>query len=97
VLPTPAATAHRERIGTVDESKSTGNGSGLKLDTRSVEKKLIGVGGDPFVAAATPLAEMTPSQRDKALREHYAAAYRSEIRVLAAQGLLDSEAEDKDE
>jgi hypothetical protein len=40
----------------------------------------IGIEGDPFVAAA--LADMTPSQRDRALREHYAPDYVRRLRRI---------------
>jgi hypothetical protein len=47
--------------------------------------------GDPFAAW---VAELTPSQRDKAIREFYAPAYRDQIRRLASYGLLSDEEED---
>ncbi len=61
---------------------------------RSVDQKLIGVGGDPFAAAATPLAEMTPSQRDKVLREHYAPEYRRDLRRIMALGVEETDEEE---
>jgi hypothetical protein len=61
------------------------------VDARSVTQRVIGVGGDPFAYAATALAEMLPSERDRVLREHYAVEYREEIRSLARLGLLDQE------
>jgi hypothetical protein len=64
---------------------------------RSVEQKLVGVGGDPFVAAAPALAEMTPSAREKLLREHYGRECREEVRRLASLGHLDDLDEDEGE
>jgi hypothetical protein len=41
--------------------------------------------------AARGLADMTPSERDRYLREYYAPEYRAELRKLADRGLLDEE------
>jgi hypothetical protein len=45
--------------------------------------------GDPFFAAS--LVDMTPSQRDKAIREHCSHEYRAEIRRLMALGVGEPE------
>jgi hypothetical protein len=60
----------------------------------SVTERLIGVSGDPFFAAAPTLAEMTPSQRDKFLREHHAPEYRRDLQRLMALGVTDEEGEE---
>jgi hypothetical protein len=58
---------------------------------RSVVQRVVSVAGDPFAAAATPLAEMTYSQRDKFLREAYAPEYREHLRRIIAAGVTDEE------
>jgi hypothetical protein len=64
------------------------------MDERSVTQRLIGVGGDPFAHAGQPLAEMTPSKRDKLLREHFAPEYREHLRRIMAAGVTDEEEEE---
>jgi len=69
------------------------------LTDRSVHQRLIGVGGDPFFAASLgypALAELTPSQREKALREYHAAEYREHIRRIVARfpGVTDEDEEE---
>ena len=54
---------------------------------RSVHRETLA--GDPI--AARGLADMTPSERDRYLREYYAPKYRAELRKLADRGLLDEE------
>jgi hypothetical protein len=44
---------------------------------------IISSAGDPFVAAAPALADMTPSERDRILRDHAASEYRVALRKLA--------------
>jgi hypothetical protein len=63
------------------------------VDETSLTERIISVAGDPFVAAATPLAEMTPSQRDKFLREYHAPEYRQHLRRIMAAGVTDEEDE----
>jgi hypothetical protein len=53
---------------------------------RTVTERLISSAGDPFLAVATPLSEMMPSQRDKFLRERHAAEYRQDLRRIMALG-----------
>ncbi len=66
------------------------------MDDRSVAQRMLGVGGDPFFAAAPALAELTPSQRDKALREYHAPEYREHLRRIMARfpGVTDEEEEE---
>jgi hypothetical protein len=59
--------------------------------TRPVER-LVGFGGDPFVAAA--LEGMTPSQRDTYLRAYYAPEYRRELQRLRDWAVPGPEDED---
>jgi hypothetical protein len=65
------------------------------VDEATVHQRLISVGGDPFVYAAPALAEMTPSQRDKVLREHHAVEYREHLRRIVAAGVFDEEEEEE--
>ncbi len=65
------------------------------MSERTVHQRLIGVEGDPFVYAAPALAELTPSQRDKALREHYAPEYREHLRRIVVAGVTDEEEEEE--
>ncbi len=64
------------------------------MSEHTVHQRLIGVGGDPFFAAAPALAEMLPSERDRVLREHYAPEYREHIRRIVAAGVTDEEEEE---
>ena len=64
------------------------------MDERSVDQRLIGVGGDPFVYAAPALADLLPSERERLIREHYGREYRQEIRRLMALGVTDEEEEE---
>ncbi len=66
------------------------------MSDRSVDQRLIGVEGDPFVYAAPALTELTPSQRDKALREYHAPEYREHLRRIMAAGVT-SEADEEEE
>jgi hypothetical protein len=63
------------------------------LSEPTVHQRLIGVGGDPFFAAAPALAEMTPSARERLVREHYAVEYRQDLRRIVALGVTDEEEE----
>lgn len=47
-----------------------------------VQEKLVGCGGDPFVAAV--VGDMLPSERDAWLRLYYAPEYRAELRRIAS-------------
>jgi hypothetical protein len=58
-----------------------------------VEEKLVGMGGDPFVAAA--VADMLPSQRDRYLRAYYAPEYRRELQRLRDWGVEPPEGGDE--
>jgi hypothetical protein len=61
------------------------------VDTRSVTERVVSSAGDPFLLVAPALAEMTPSKRERIIREHYGRQYRHEVRRLALLGHLDSE------
>jgi hypothetical protein len=61
------------------------------MDDRSVNARVISGAGDPFLYAAPALAELTPSKRERLVREHFGKEYREEIRNLARLGLLDEE------
>lgn len=52
----------------------------------SVTERVISSAGDPFFAAAPALAELTPSKRDKLIREAAAPEYRAHLRRIVAAG-----------
>ncbi len=64
------------------------------MTDRSVQQRVIGVGGDPFFAASPSLADLLPSERERIIREHYGREYRQEIRRLMALGVTDEEEEE---
>ena len=64
------------------------------MDSRSVEQKLVGVGGVPFFSAAPALADLLPSERERLIRERCGQQYREEVLRLAAIGHLDEEEEE---
>ncbi len=63
------------------ETRPTGNG-GVTVDEGRipVQEKLVGLGGDPFVAVA--VRDMLPSERDVRLRMHYAPEYKRQLQRL---------------
>ena len=84
----PRVVAHPEARPT-EESEVT-------VDTTefSVTERVISSAGDPFFAAAPSLgylAELTPSKRDKLIREAAATEYRAHLRRLMAMGVTDDE------
>ena len=67
------------------------------MDDRSVDQRLIGVGGDPFFAAAPALADLLPSERERIIREHAAVEYRQELRRLMALGVAEPDELEEEE
>jgi hypothetical protein len=63
------------------ETRPTENG-GVTVDEGRipVEEKLVGFGGDPFVAVA--VRDMLPSERNTWLRMYYAPEYKRELQRL---------------
>jgi hypothetical protein len=57
---------------------------------------VVSSAGDPFAYAGQPLAEMTPSKREKLLREHYAKEYRADLRRIMASGGFASVTDEED-
>jgi hypothetical protein len=63
------------------ETRPTGNGDVTVDEGRiPVEEKLVGLGGDPFLAVA--VRDMLPFERDVWLRMYYAPEYKRQLQRL---------------